>query len=423
MRMKSTVQSLSLLAMLVAATACGGGGSGGGGTTPSIGLSSTLLPLLSSGQGLPGDGYALPITGGCGGPYVVRLISGNMPDGISIDDRQANLDGPGIPAEHRHHLVGSALDDGTFSFRLEVLDRGCRPAVSTTADFSWSVTRGVVAILGATPSIIPVAQYSDPLKYTDVDALQKTVYGSFSSINFIVAGGVGPYVCAIIDDPADPDDDDGLPFGVVMPPSSCSLVGSPQQVGNGGRPFRFTLRATDSVGQSAVRKFQWKIDTPPMIVGSADITDGVAGAVYGDAIQIVDGVPPFKFELTADLPTDLDNVGPGCTYNPPAAPLFPSISGFTVSNTGQASNKLTPASYPAPAALGPYYPAPPRASSSPRTAAKRAPSAVCPAATAASRSTSTRTARPSPTSAASTPSPSTSSTSPAACRSSWSTRS
>ena len=423
MRMKSTVQSLSLLAMLVAATACGGGGSGGGGTTPSIGLSSTLLPLLSSGQGLPGDGYALPITGGCGGPYVVRLISGNMPDGISIDDRQANLDGPGIPAEHRHHLVGSALEDGTFSFRLEVLDRGCRPAVSTTADFSWSVTRGVVAILGATPSIIPVAQYSDPLKYTDVDALQKTVYGSFSSINFIVAGGVGPYVCAIIDDPADPDDDDGLPFGVVMPPSSCSLVGSPQQVGNGGRPFRFTLRATDSVGQSAVRKFQWKIDTPPMIVGSADITDGVAGAVYGDAIQIVDGVPPFKFELTADLPTDLDNVGPGWTYNPPAAPLFPSISGFTVSNTGQASNKLTPASYPAPAALGPYYPAPPRASSSPRTAAKRAPSAVCPAATAASRSTSTRTARPSPTSAASTPSPSTSSTSPAACRSSWSTRS
>ncbi|MGE0190956.1 MAG: hypothetical protein AB7T63_02840 [Planctomycetota bacterium] len=340
--------------------ACGGGGSGGfQGSTPSLSLGSTLLPLLASGQPLAGDGYALPIQGGCGGPYTVRLISGQLPSGISIDDRQANIEGPGVPASHRHHLVGTALEDGSFSFRLEILDRGCKPSVSMAADFTWNVSQGGVTIVDATPPSIPVALYNDPFKYNDVDALDKTVYGDFTSITFVVAGGVGPYTCAIIDDPTDPDDDSGLPFGVVMPPASCSIVGSPQQVGDGGKPFRFTVRAMDSVGQTATRKFQWKIDTPPMIVGSADITDGTAGSPYGDAIQIVDGVPPFKFELTADLPTDLDNTSAAWVYNPPAAPTFPSLSGFTVAPTGEAANKLTAASYPAPAALGPYYPAPP----------------------------------------------------------------
>ncbi|MGE0190955.1 MAG: hypothetical protein AB7T63_02835 [Planctomycetota bacterium] len=350
---------LALLALMMG-SGCGGGGGGGfAGTTPTLSLSSSLLPLLSSGQALSGDGFALPIQGGCGGPYTIRLIAGELPDGVSIDDRQANIDGPGMPAADRHHLVGTALEDGTFAFRLEILDRGCKPAVSMTADFSWSVTQGAVTIVDSTPPSIPVAVYNDPFKYSDVDALDKTVYGDFTSITFQVAGGVGPYTCAIVDDPADPDDDDGLPFGVVMPPASCSIVGSPQQVGDGGKPFRFTVLATDSVGSTAVRKFQWKIDTPPMIVGSADITDGTAGDAYGDAIQIVDGVPPFKFELTADLPTDLDNTSAAWVYSPPLAPTFPSISGFTVAPTGEADNKLTAAAYPAPAAFGPYYPAPP----------------------------------------------------------------
>ncbi|MGE0190958.1 MAG: hypothetical protein AB7T63_02850 [Planctomycetota bacterium] len=349
---------LTALALAVV-PACGGGGSGFSASTPSLTLGSALLPLLNSGEALSGDGYALPIEGGCGGPYTIRLIGGSLPDGIEIDDRQMDIDGPGNPAEDRHHLVGTALEDGVFSFRLEILDRGCKPSASMTADFTWSVTQGSVVIVDANPASIPVGLYDDPQKYLDVDALDKTVYGDFTSITFVIAGGVGPYTCAIIDDPADPDDDNGLPFGVVMPPASCSIVGSPQQVGDGGKPFRFTVLATDSVGNDAVRKFQWKIDTPPMIVGSTDIQDGLVGDLYGDAIQIVDGVPPFKFEMTADLPTDLDNTSAAWVYAPPAAPTFPSLSGFTVAATGEASNKLSAADYPAPAALGPYYPAPP----------------------------------------------------------------
>ena len=351
--------AILMAAALAVVPACGGGGSGYAGSTPSLSLSSALLPLLNSGEALAGDGYALPIEGGCGGPYTLRVISGSLPDGIEIDDRQMNIDGPGNPAENRHHLVGTALEDGIFSFQLEIVDRGCKPATSMLADLTWTVSQGSVVIVDTDPASIPVAIYSDPFKYNDVDALDKTVYGTFTSLNFIIAGGVGPYTCAIIDDPADPDDDNGLPFGVVMPPASCSLVGSPQQVGDGGKPFRFTVMATDSVGNSAVRKFQWKIDTPPMIVGSTDIADGLIGDLYGDAIQIVDGVPPFKFEMTADLPTDLDNTSPAWTFAPPAAPTFPSLTNFTVAVTGEASNKLSSADYPAPAALGPYYPAPP----------------------------------------------------------------
>jgi hypothetical protein len=348
---------IAALALLMATGACGGGGSSGfRGATPTLSFSSTLLPQLASGQATE---YALPIEGGCGGPYTIRVIAGALPDGVAVDDRQAHIEGPGVPAAHRHHLVGTALADGAFPFTLEVTDRGCSPFVTMTQPMAWNVARGVVTIVDATPGVIPVAAYNDPQKYPDVDALDTTVYGNFTSISFIVAGGVGPYTCAIVDDPADPDDDNGLPFGPVMPPNSCSIVGKPEQVGPGGRPFRFTLRATDSVGQQTFRKFQWKIDTPPMIVGSTSLANGVVGVAYGDAIQIVDGVPPFTFEWTSDIPSDLDNVGPAWIYAPPAAPTFPSLTNFTVSTTGEATNKLSAADYPAPAAPGPYYPAPP----------------------------------------------------------------
>ncbi|MCA9317783.1 MAG: hypothetical protein KDB73_20025, partial [Planctomycetes bacterium] len=56
----------ALLAALALALvpACGGGGGGFASSTPSLNLGSTLLPLLSSGEALAGDGYALPIEGG-----------------------------------------------------------------------------------------------------------------------------------------------------------------------------------------------------------------------------------------------------------------------------------------------------------------------------------------------------------------------
>jgi hypothetical protein len=357
MYMRVTCSGILALALVVGVSACGGGGNGGfAGATPAISLESTLLPQLASGQSTE---FALPIQGGCGGPYTIRVISGELPDGLRVDDRQADITAPGDPAAHRHHLLGTALEEGDFPFTLEITDRGCRPFVAISQAMTWSIERGAVTIVDATPAAIPVALYNDPLKYPDVDALDKTVYGSFVSTTFVIAGGVAPYTCAVLDDPTDPDDDAGLPLGVVMPPASCSFVGSPQQVGAGGKPFRITVRATDSVGQSTTRKFQWKIDTPPMIVGSTSLANGTAGVAYGEAIQIVDGVPPFSFEFTADLPNPNDNVSSLWTYAPPLAPVFPSVSGFTVSPSGSASNQLSGASYPAPAATGPYYPAPP----------------------------------------------------------------
>ena len=70
---------LAAAALLLTVPACGGGGGGGhAGSTPSIQVSSTLLPQLASGQALPGDGHMLPIQGGCGGPYSVRLVGGAL---------------------------------------------------------------------------------------------------------------------------------------------------------------------------------------------------------------------------------------------------------------------------------------------------------------------------------------------------------
>ena len=64
----------------------------------------------------------------------------------------------------------------------------------------------------------------------------------------MVAGGVPGslgYQLSVIDDPTDANDDAGLPTGVSIPTNSTSFVGTPIQVGTGGKPFRITFRATD----------------------------------------------------------------------------------------------------------------------------------------------------------------------------------
>ncbi len=338
---------------LIALPACGSGKGFRAALNPLVITSASLPPGLESGQQFD---FEIPIDGGCGGPYVVQVISpgvnGGMPDGIATDDTADP-----VGNNHRHHLTGIFLEDGHFEFVIQITDTSCTPFLTTTMPFVMDVGIGPVQIVAASPAIIPVADYTDPQKFNDADALETVVFGQFAAIDLIGAGGVPPYSCDLIDDPLDQFDSATLPLGVVNPPGSCSLVGQPGQVGPGGAPFRFTFQITDSIGNSSTRKLQWKVDTPPIIIATETLPKGRAGTIYSEPIQLVDGVPPFLFDLTDDVPDPLDNI----SFNSPLAPTINADlngTGFSIDATGLASNVLgvgSPATYPAPADLGPNY--------------------------------------------------------------------
>ncbi|MDA1194055.1 MAG: Ig domain-containing protein [Planctomycetota bacterium] len=316
---------VAILALALAA-GCGGGGQGLRIPSSPLAITSSSIPAHLSGEYID---WEIPITGGCGGPYVVEVIAGNLPLGV------------GAVADTEHALRGYILDDGIFSFTVKITDTTCDPFFTATQAFVWDVQQGPVKIVAANPGIVLNADYDDPQKHDNepgpdtilgtedditIDALETVVFNTFVSYQLIAAGGVGPYTCAVIDDPSDALDG-ALPLGTSMAPLSCSLVGSPAQVLAGGVPFRLTIRVTDSVGNTSVRKFQWKIDTPPIIIANSALVNGKCGTWFSDAVQLVDGVPPFRFELTDNAPGDdgnpdtTDNQNDDITYPPGFTPV------------------------------------------------------------------------------------------------------
>lgn len=334
------IPSLACLALVVLAapglSACGGSGNPYSVQSMDISIDGAVLPQALSGESV---NYVVPITGGCGGPYVLSIISGQLPPGLSLDDAT-------------HAIRGTVLLPGNYSFTLQIVDTGCTPFATTTRPFTWNINIGPVVIVSADPDIIPVADYNPPFttKFNDIDALRTTVYGQQAVFNFTVAGGVPPYTFEIIDDPNDPQDSNwgatAMPQSMSIPPFSTSFLGQAQQT-NGSIPFRITFRVIDSNNDIGIRKLQWRVDTPPIIIATTTLPNGKCGTVYNEGVQIVDGVPPFRFELT-QAPATVD------TWQSPLAPIL-NPPGITVDPvTGAANNKCTAANYPAQNVAGPY---------------------------------------------------------------------
>lgn len=331
--------SVAFLALAAAGLAgCGGGGTKFDVASQDIRVTDPVLPQALSGQTV---NYAIPLEGGCGGPYVMSIIAGAMPPGLALDNATLSI-------------KGVILQSGNYSFTLQIDDTGCRPDSSTVQQYTWNVGIGPVTIAVCDPPIIPLGSYSPPnsTPFNDCDGLRTTVYGEFSVFNFTVAGGTPPYTLELVDDPQDALDSNwglsGMPQGMSIPPSSTSFIGAPQQTG-GATPFRMTFKAIDAFGQVGYRKLQWKVDTPPIVVATPVLPDGRCGTAYSQFIQIVDGVPPFEFELVKEVATVCDT----CWQSPLAPILTPGT--ITVNQvTGRSNNKITPSDYPSQGTPGPY---------------------------------------------------------------------
>jgi hypothetical protein len=305
MRLPTFALSVAVVAAL-GLSACGGSGHGFRAGNQNITVPNTALPTAVSGQLI---NWQIPLDGGCGGPYAMSVIEGALPPGLALDNATRSI-------------VGVILLPNNYTFTIQIDDTGCVPFSSTTVQYQWNVTVGPVVVAACDPPIIPVASYNPPntTKWVDLDAIKTTVFGAFAVFNFTLAGGYPPYTFEVVDDPNDPNDVNwspppgAVPQGMNIPPFSSSFIGAPQQTG-GNVPYRITFQVTDSQGNVGTRKLQWKVDTPPIIVATTNLPNGRCGANYGQTIQIVDGVPPFNFELTSAFQTVL-------SFNSPNAPTL-----------------------------------------------------------------------------------------------------
>jgi hypothetical protein len=271
MRKNSFVASSIILAASAALTACGGGG-GGGYSVPSnpIVINSNALPNTLSGQPVS---YCLPFSGGSGGPYILEVIDGTLPKGVSLDSQTVCL-------------VGQALEDGVFDFRLKLTDTGSQPFTTTTEDFHWVI--GIGSLVYGTDAVLP-----------------PFVYNRFDSIILTVAGGVPPYSCEVVDDPANPQDE-LLPTGLSIPPDSTTIVGAPTGVKPGAAPFTYkvSVKARDHADDpffpnpaTVVKEFTITVLIPEILITTTSLPDGKCGQVYSDRVEVLDGIPPFLHRI------------------------------------------------------------------------------------------------------------------------------
>jgi hypothetical protein len=256
-------------ALVTAVAGCGGGG-GGGSTGGSGGLSitSTALPETLSGQVVD---HQIPFVGGAGGPFLLQVLAGELPDGVNLDASTVAL-------------VGRALQDGVFDFELKLTDTGAQPFLTTTATFHWEI--GIGALVFGTPTDLP-----------------DQVYGRFTTIELVVAGGSPPYSCEVVDDPSNPNDEN-LPSGLAIPPDSTTIVGSPEEAKPGDAPFLVTIRARDHADNPSFpnpltvqKTFELVVLVPPVVVVTTSLPDGKCGTNYAEVIEFSDGVAPFRHHV------------------------------------------------------------------------------------------------------------------------------
>src|SRR5262245_9392472 len=248
---------------------CGGSGHGFRTSANPVVITSTALPATLSGQLV---NYPIEFSGGAGGPYILDKIDGNMPDGVTLNSSPPSLG-------------GRALEDGIFDFTLRLTDTGSDPFSVSIKSFHWVI--GIGNLVFATDPILP-----------------SIVFNQFVTLPLVVAGGVPPYSCTVIDDPTNPNDE-LPPTGLIIPTDSCSFVGAAVSV----KPvvpsvYHVSVQARDHADQPAfpnpatvIQQFDITVLVPPVIITTVSVANGKCGTVYSDQISVADGIPPFKHSI------------------------------------------------------------------------------------------------------------------------------
>jgi photosystem II stability/assembly factor-like uncharacterized protein len=225
---------------------------------PAITLSPSSLP-----PGTVGVAYIPNILGptitaiGGTAPYNFTVTSGSLPTGLAL-------------------ALGGLIDgvpsvSGLFAFTVTATD-----ASGGTGSRDYTIT------INAAPIVISPSSLPDG------------TVGVFYSQQLFAVGGIPPYTWAEVT---------ALSPGLSL--SSGGLVsGTPTQSG----PSSFTVRATDSLGQSATKLYSLSMAAPvsPLLITTLLLPGGTLGVPYSQTLLATGGTPPLLwFVHLGLLPSEL----------------------------------------------------------------------------------------------------------------------
>jgi hypothetical protein len=206
--------------------------------SPALASTDTLVCSPSTNGGTLVNGVCVLPSGNVGQPYeafiltsnnsggTFSIISGSLPPGLSM---------PASYGASGTIVAGTPTQQGTFPFTVAGVDNAGQPlqqAYSITINQPLPLT----IVLPASGSTLP-------------DGTVGTPYAQ----NFFLSGGVAPYTWSVASGQLPP----GLGLVSTDAPTDNNnqLAGTPTTAGK----FKFTMKVTDSSGQSATQQFRLTI--------------------------------------------------------------------------------------------------------------------------------------------------------------------
>jgi len=214
-------------------------------------LAITSQPLPNS---IVGFGYFSILTAANGSPPYSWTASG-LPPGLTLNSSTGTV-------------TGTPTTAGTFSVTVQVID-------------STLVTASAVYSVVILPPLPP------PLRIGTFSPLPSGTVGVSYVFAFDATGGTGSYTWA-----AGP-----APAGLAV--SSAGIIsGTPTTPGQS----TFTVRVTDSSGQTAAKDFSMTILPALVITTVSPLPSVLVGSALSIKFAAIGGVPPYTFGATGSLP-------------------------------------------------------------------------------------------------------------------------
>ncbi len=271
-------------------------------TPPNIGIESVTWTVSTL---APMDNNLYPASAGASYSTRLQATGGTAPYTFTLDPGSVSLPA-GTTLASDGTLSGTPTTPGGYDLAVNITD-SATPPITVGMTFRLNVYK----INITTAAFLPVAR-------------NNTAY----TTSLVATGGTGGYTWSM--------EEGGFPGGVSLNSSTGVISGTS---GCGGNTWNIRIRATDSSGIYAIKRFTFPclsaIPTPPRFNTPSVLSDATANQSYGTQISVADGQPPYTVALAggSSLPSGLMLLN-GDQLPGNAMPGFPYIWGrvFTAGN-------------------------------------------------------------------------------------------